>query len=85
LTWDGKLAIRWRLREIMARERITNKSLAELMGVHPNAISSLKNQDTMPRIGGETLNSLCKFLDCTPADLIEYIPDPSETDTSETK
>lgn len=79
------MAIRWRLREIMARERITNKFLAELMGVHPNAISSLKNQDIMPRIGGETLNSLCKFLDCTPADLIEYVPDSSENDSAETK
>jgi putative transcriptional regulator len=69
------LTIRWRLREIMARERMTNKRLAELMGVHPNAVSSLKNQDKMPRIGGDTLNALCKYLDCTPSDLIEYIRD----------
>ncbi len=73
-----ELTIRWRLREIMARQRMANKRLSELMGVHPNAISSLKNQDTMPRIGGETLNALCKFLECTPADLIEYIPDPPD-------
>jgi len=57
----------------MARQRISNKRLAELMGVHPNAISRLKNQDTLPQIGGETLDALCKFLDCTPNDLIEYI------------
>jgi putative transcriptional regulator len=59
----------------MARQRITNKQLAELMGVHPNAISRLKNQDTLPQIGGDTLNALCKHLGCTPADLIEYSPD----------
>ncbi len=59
----------------MARQRISNKRLAELMGVHPNAISRLKNQDTLPQIGGETLDALCKFLDCTPNDLIEYSAD----------
>lgn len=58
----------------MARRRITNKRLAELMGVHPNAISSLKNQDNMPRIGGDTLDALCQHLNCTPHELIEYSP-----------
>jgi putative transcriptional regulator len=62
------------MREIMARQRMTNKRLAELMGVHPNAVSRLKNQDNLPQIGGETLDALCHFLNCTPFDLIEYIP-----------
>lgn len=74
------MTIRWRLREVMARQRMTNKRLAELMGVHPNAISSLKNQDSFPRIGEETFNALCKFLDCTPFDLIEYIPDREDSE-----
>lgn len=54
---------------------MTNKKLSELMGVHPNAISHLKNQDSLPQIGGDTLNALCNFLECTPFDLIEYTPD----------
>lgn len=54
---------------------MTNKRLADLMGVHPNAVSHLKNQDIMPRIGAETLDALCKYLECTPSDLIEYVPD----------
>ena len=62
----------------MARQRMTNKRLAELIGVHPNTISRLKNQDTLPQIGGEMLNVLCKYLECTPFDLIEYIPDRSD-------
>jgi putative transcriptional regulator len=61
----------------MARQRMTNKRLAELMDVHPNTISNLKNQDTIPHIG-ETLDALCKYLDCTPADLIEYEADHAE-------
>jgi putative transcriptional regulator len=75
LFWGSVLTIRWRLREIMARQRMTNKHLAELMGVHPNAVSRLKNQDTLPHIGSDTLNALCTYLNCTPSDLIEYIPD----------
>ena len=67
----------------MARQRISNKRLAELMGVHPNAISRLKNQDTLPQIGGETLDALCKFLDCTPNDLIEYSVDGDRTASSD--
>ena len=67
----------------MARQRISNKRLAELMGVHPNAISRLKNQDTLPQIGGETLDALCKFLDCTPNDLIEYIAEGDRTASSD--
>nr|WP_277875287.1 helix-turn-helix transcriptional regulator [Alkalinema sp. FACHB-956] len=67
--------IRWRLREIMARERMTNKRLSDLMNVHPNTISNLKKQDNMPHLGGDTLNALCKYLNCTPSDLIEYKPD----------
>lgn len=59
----------------MARQRMTNKRLAELIGVHPNAISRLKNQDILPQIGGEMLNALSHHLDCTPNDLIEYISD----------
>jgi putative transcriptional regulator len=70
-----KSMLRWKLREIMARKRITNRELAELIGNHETSISRLKNQDTMPRIDGETLESLCRALQCTPNDLLEYIPD----------
>jgi len=66
----------------MARQRMSNKRLAELMGVHPNTISNLKNQDTLPHIG-ETLDALCKILACTPNDLIEYIAESNRTASSD--
>lgn len=62
---------------------MTNKRLSELMAVHVNTISYWKNQDSLPQIGGDTLNSLCKFLECTPFDLIEYTPDAID-DNAET-
>jgi len=74
-----QLTVRWRLRQIMAERRMTNKRLSELMGVHPNAVSRLKNQDMLPHIGGETLDTLCQWLNCTLFDLIEYIPNQSHS------
>jgi|MucameStandDraft_1065616.scaffolds.fasta_scaffold03168_1 putative transcriptional regulator len=28
----------------------------------------------------ETLNTICRLLDCQPGDILEYIPDKTETD-----
>jgi putative transcriptional regulator len=65
----------------MAERRMTNKRLAELMGIHPNAVSRLKQQDTLPHIGSETIDSLCQALGCTLFDLVEYVaPSSSQLD-----
>jgi putative transcriptional regulator len=45
----------WKLREVMARRRITNKALAENLGLHPTNISRIKSRDTLPAIGGEEI------------------------------
>ncbi|MEP0915435.1 helix-turn-helix transcriptional regulator [Leptolyngbya sp. FACHB-17] len=70
--------IRWRLRVVMADRKITNQALSQVVGMHPVSISKLKNADDMPAIGGETLAKLCDALNCTPADLIQYVPDAEE-------
>jgi len=67
--------IRWRLRELMARERVSIRTLAEVTGMHRNSIAKLRNQDILPGIGGETMEKLCRALNCTPFDLLEYIPE----------
>lgn len=70
--------IKWRLAEVMARHRIKGIDLAEYLSVRENAVSSLKNADTMPRIDGTKLNNICLGLTIlsgekiTPNDLIEY-------------
>ena len=75
--------IKWKLREIMARGRITNRELAQYINHHETSVSRMKMSDTMPRIDGATLNSLCNALSklfqvkghnviITPSDLIEY-------------
>lgn len=51
----GVSRVTWKLREVLARRRITNKALAEKMGVHPTNISRLKNRDTLPAIGSDEI------------------------------
>lgn len=84
-----KRMLRWKLREVMARGKLTNRELAQTMGVHETSISRLKTADTMPRIDGDTLNHLCNSLTklfrakgqeavITPMELFDYIPDDLE-------
>lgn len=79
--------IKWHLREVMARYRIKGVDLAEEMGMSTNSISNLRKADSLPRIDGHTLNSLCMSLrrlsrvDITPTDLIEFIVDDEEAKT----
>ncbi|MBV8886587.1 MAG: helix-turn-helix domain-containing protein [Chroococcidiopsidaceae cyanobacterium CP_BM_RX_35] len=65
----------------MADRKITNKALAEELGMNPVSISKLRTTDDMPEIGGEALAKLCdgiaklSGIPCTPSNLIEFIPD----------
>lgn len=79
--------LRWRLREIMARGRITNRELAQRFHRHETSISRMKNSDTMPKMDGDELNSLCNVLTqilrergqqdivITHVDLMQHSPD----------
>ncbi|WP_261891571.1 helix-turn-helix domain-containing protein [Acaryochloris marina] len=72
---------------MMARYRIKGVDLAEEMGMSTNSISNLRKADSLPRIDGHTLNSLCMSLrrlsrvDITPTDLIEFIVDDEKAKT----
>lgn len=66
--------IKWNLNRIMAEKRKSGRWLAEQLGVHPNTIYRLKKSDDMPWLNGEMLGGICKYLECSPCDLIEYVP-----------
>jgi len=77
--------LRWKLREVMARAKITNRELATALNVHETSVSRMKTADTMPRIDGNTLDNLCNCLIklykekgineiVMPTDLFEFIP-----------
>jgi putative transcriptional regulator len=70
--------IRWKLNELMARHRITNKALGALIERHETSVSRLRSADTMPRLDGNDLERICKALSdlsgdrITSADLLEH-------------
>jgi putative transcriptional regulator len=63
-----------RLDYMLLDRRMKLKDLAEATGLAINNLSILKTNKARA-IRFSTLNSICKALNCTPGDLIEYIPD----------
>jgi len=63
-----------RLDYLLLDKRMKLKDLAEATGLAVNNLSILKTNKARA-IRFSTLNSLCKALNCTPGDLIEYLPD----------
>ncbi len=54
--------IRWKLKEVMARYDITNVALAEELGVRKSSVSNWRTSKTLPRLGGERLDEICRAL-----------------------
>jgi putative transcriptional regulator len=67
-----------RLDYLLLDRRMKLKDLAEATGLAVNNLSILKTNKARA-IRFSTLNSLCKALNCTPGDLIEYVPDEHES------
>lgn len=44
-------------------------------GVHPRTFQKLQNGEL---IRSDTINQLCKLLNCQPGDIMEYLPDENE-------
>ncbi len=66
-----------RLDYVLLDKRMKLKDLAQATGLAVNNLSILKTNKARA-IRFSTLNSLCKALNCTPGDLIEYAPDKRE-------
>jgi len=63
-----------RLDYVLLDKRMKLKDLAQATGLAVNNLSILKTNKARA-IRFSTLNSLCKALNCTPGDLIEYVSD----------
>ena len=59
---------------MMARRKMSAGELAERVGITPANLSILKNNKAKA-IRFSTLEALCKALDCTPADILDYTED----------
>ena len=63
-----------RLDYVLLDRRMKLKDLARATGLAVNNLSILKTNKARA-IRFSTLNQLCKVLNCTPGDLIEFVPD----------
>lgn len=63
-----------RLDRIMADRKMTLNELAEKVGISNVNLSQLKT-GKVKGIRFNTLNAICKALNCTPADILEYVED----------
>jgi putative transcriptional regulator len=66
-----------RLDYLLLDRRMKLKDLAEATGLAINNLSILKTNKARA-IRFSTLEAICKAMDCTPGELIEYVPDKKE-------
>ncbi len=74
--------IRIRLDYLLLDRQMKLKDVAEKTGIALNNLSILKTNKARA-IRFSTLNAICKALECTPGELLEYIPDTNETELDE--
>jgi putative transcriptional regulator len=76
ITLTKDMAIKWRLKAVMADREMNYKQLAELTGLHPITVNRLVNTYEAPdRIHKDTLDKFCKALNCQVGDLMRYEDD----------
>ena len=63
-----------RLSDLMTKRGMTSEELAGRLDMSTRVISRIAKGDYQA-LRKTTLNALCRELDCTPGDLLEYVPD----------
>ncbi|MBI1868242.1 MAG: helix-turn-helix transcriptional regulator [Methylocystis sp.] len=66
-----------RLDVMLAKRRIRSKALARAIGVTEANLSLLKT-GKVNGVRFSTLAAICRYLDCQPGDLMEYVPDEEQ-------
>lgn len=69
------MAIVVNLDVMLARRKMKSKVLAAEIGITEANLSQLK-QGHVKGVRFETLDAICRVLDCQPGDLLEYRADP---------
>lgn len=68
---------------MLARRKVKSKALAEYVGITEVNMSLLK-QGKVKGVRFETLEKICRFLDCQPGDLLAYVPEDEAPDAGNT-
>ena len=70
------MAIVLRLDVVMARRKVRSNVLARAIGITEANLSLLKS-GKVKGVRFETLGAICRYLDCQPGDILEFVPDQS--------
>ena len=62
---------------MLAKRKVSVTEVSERLGITMANVSILKNGKSKA-VKLETLNKICRILDCQPGDILEYVPDPEE-------
>ncbi len=62
---------------MLARRKMRSKELAEQIGITEQNVSLLKS-GKVRGVRFETIERICRVLDCQPGDILEYQPDVEE-------
>ncbi|MDO3681171.1 helix-turn-helix domain-containing protein [Paenibacillus ehimensis] len=72
----------FKLADLLDQRQMTMYQLSKKTGIRPNTLCQWVNNGKLQEedrhvkaISVEVLNLMCEALDCTPGDLLEYIPD----------
>jgi len=72
------MTIRINLAVILARQGVKSKDLAEYIGITEANLSLLK-QGKVKGVRFDTLDAICRYLDCQPGDILIHDPIDIET------
>ena len=70
--------IKFKIHIRMAEKRLSQKTVSQYVGITPTVMGKYFH-GTITRINPEHLDKFCKLLNCNTQDLIEYIPDETQT------
>lgn len=68
--------IKFKVKVKLAEREMTQKELAERTGIRPPTISAICT-GAIKHLPVEALDKICDVLDCQPADLMEYVKEPT--------
>lgn len=71
------MPIALRLDVMMARRKVRSNVLARAIGISETNLSLLKS-GKVRGLRFATLDAICRYLDCAPGDILEYLPDDAD-------
>jgi DNA-binding Xre family transcriptional regulator len=76
-----KMAVNYkRLQHILIEREISHSQLMRMANISANIISKIKNGQY---IALDKVESICNALECTPNDILVFVPDESSPDVKE--